>query len=176
MVVNIKTIKVSLSDESLNDLISKLNNLKENLKVADEKIVKDIASFIKQEVSNNLSATPYKDGNEDSEAYSDINGNKAEAGMQGTQVIYNEFGTGTEGANAPHPDKSKFALKGYNTGPKIKVSKTGELFWLYKDKNGEIVKTQGIPAGKQVFNASVMLKGKKIQIIKNRVGEVISKL
>ena len=176
MVVNIKNIKVSLSDKGLDDLISTLNNLKEGLKAADENIVKDMASFIKQEVSNNLSATPYKDGNEDAEAYSDIKGNKAEAGMRGSQVVYDEFGTGTEGANAPHPDKSKFALKGYNTGPKIKVSKTGELFWVYRDKNGELVKTQGIPAGKQVFNASVLLKGKKIQIIKNRVGEVISKL
>ena len=176
MVVNIKTIKVSLSEQGLDNLITKLNTLKEGLKDADEKIVKDMATFVESQVSNNLASTPYKDGNEDASAYSDIKGNKAEAGMQGSQVVYDEFGTGTQGANAPHPDKSKFALKGYNTGPKIKVSKTGELFWLYKDKNGELVKTQGIPAGKQVFNASVLLKGKKIQIIKKRVGEVISKL
>lgn len=176
MVVNIKTIKVSLTNKGLDNLITKLNSLKEGLKEADKNIVKDMATFVENQVSNNLAATPYKDGNEDAVAYSDIKENKAEVGMQGSQVVYDEFGTGTEGAKAPHPDKSKFALKGYNTGPKIKVSKTGELFWLYRDKNGELVKTQGIPAGKQVFNASVLLKGKKIQIIKKRVGEVISKL
>ena len=176
MVVSIKTIKVSLSEKGLDNLITKLNSLKQGLKEADNKIVKDMAMFVENQVSSNLAATPYKDGNDDAVAYSNIQENKAEAGMKGSQVVYDEFGTGTEGANAPHPDKNKFALKGYNTGPKIKVSKTGELFWLYKDKNGELVKTQGIPAGKQVFNASVLLKGKKIQIIKKRVGEVISKL
>lgn len=176
MVGNIKTIKVPLSDAGLNDLISKLNTLKKGLEEADTKIVKNMADFVEGQVRANLDGTPYKDGNDDAVAYSDIKGNKAEVGMKGSQVVYDEFGTGTEGANAPHPEKSKFGLKGYNTGPKIKVSKTGELFWLYKDKNGDIVKTQGIPAGKQVFNASVLLKGKKIRIIKKEVGEVISKL
>ena len=176
MVVNIKTIKVPLSNSGLDTLINKLNSMKDGLENANEKIVKEMATFVENQVSNNLAATPYKDGNEDAIAYSEIKRNKAEAGMQGTQVLYDEFGTGTAGANSPHPDKGKFALKGYNTGPKIKVSKTGELFWLYRDKNGEVIKTQGIPAGKQVFNASVLLKGKKTQIIKNRVGEVISKL
>ena len=174
--VNIKTIKVPLSNSGLDTLINKLNSMKDGLENANEKIVKEMATFVENQVSNNLAATPYKDGNEDAIAYSEIKRNKAEAGMQGTQVLYDEFGTGTAGANSPHPDKGKFALKGYNTGPKIKVSKTGELFWLYRDKNGEVIKTQGIPAGKQVFNASVLLKGKKTQIIKNRVGEVISKL
>ena len=176
MVVNIKTIKVSLSDKELDDLIGKLTVLKYGLKEADDKIVKDMANLVKQEVSNNLSSTPYKDGNEDAEAYSNIDGNRAEAGMRGSQVVYDEFGTGTKGENAPHPEKGKFGLKGYNTGPKIQVSDMGDLYWLYKGKNGELVKTQGIPAGKQVFNASIMLKGKKLQIINKRVGEVISKL
>ena len=176
MVVNIKTIKVPLSDEGLNELLSKLKTLKQGLKEADEKIVKDMATVVESQVSSNLAATPYKDGNEDAVAYSEIKKNKAKAGMVGSQVLYDEFGTGTQGANNPHPDKNKFSLKGYNTGPRIKVSKTGELFWLYRDKNGQLVKTQGIPAGKQVFNASIFLKSKKLQIIKKRVGEVISKL
>lgn len=177
MVVNIKTIKVPLSNSGLDTLINKLNSMKDGLENANEKIVKEMATFVENQVSNNLAATPYKDGNEDAIAYSEIKRNKAEAGMQGTQVLYDEFGTGTAGANSPHPDKGKFALKGYNTGPKIKVSKTGELFWIYKDKNtGELVKTQGIPAGKQVFDANTMLRGRKMQIIKQEVGEVISKL
>ena len=176
MVVNIKTIKVSLSEKGLNDLANKLMLLKYGLKEADDKIVKDMANLVKQEVSNNLASTPYKDGNNDAEAYSEIDGNRAEAGMRGSQVVYDEFGTGTKGENSPHPEKGKFSLKGYNTGPKIKVSKKGELFWIYKDEKGELIRTQGIPAGKQVFNASIMLKGRKLQIIKERVGEVISKL
>ena len=176
MVVNIKNIKVSLSEKDLDGLISKLNTLKTGLKEADNQIVKEMAKNVEDMVVNNINQTPYKDGNDESVAYSEINGSKAVAGMKGSQCVYLEFGTGTEGTSATHPEKNKHSLKGYNTGPKIKVSKTGELFWLYRDKNGELIKTQGITAGKQVFNASVLLKGKKIQIIKNRVGEVISKL
>lgn len=176
MVIKIKKIKLELSDKGIDDVIKKLNSLKKGFEEADKKIVKDMAEFVEKETSNNLSATSYKDGNEDATAYSQIEGNKAKAGMRGSQVLYDEFGTGTKGANSPHPQKENFSLNAYNSGKRIKVSKTGELFWFYRNSSGELVKTQGIPAGKQVFNASVMLKGKKNQIIKKRVGEVISKL
>lgn len=176
MVVNIKTIKVSLADEYFDDLINKINYLKTGLEAANKEVVKEMARTVRQDVSNNLAATPYKDGNDDAKAYYRTKNNKAEVGMQGSQVVYDEFGTGTKGEEAPHPEKGKFGLKGYNTGPKIQVSDTGDLYWLYRNKSGELIKTQGIPAGKQVFNASVMLKGKKIQIIRKKVGEVISKL
>ena len=42
--------------------------------------------------------------------------------------------------------------------------------------NGIKMYTQGIPAGKQVFKAANDLKNIKLKIIKDKVGEVISKL
>ena len=174
--IYIKTIKTDLSVSGLDNVIKKLELLKTGLQQANEKIVDDMSNFIKDEVSNNLAATTYKDGNEDAKPYIEKKGKKAKAGMQGTQVLYDEFGTGTKGQESPHPEKGKFGLNAYNSGKKIKVSKNGDLFWVYKNKSGELIKTNGIPAGKQVFNASIMLKGRKQQIIKKRVGEVISKL
>ena len=176
MVIHIKTLKSNLSNNELNSLINKLQQLKSGLQKSGRKIVKDMSDFAKEQISQNLAATPYKDGNDDVRVYSEVKNEKTKVGMTGTQVLYDEFGTGTKGQESPHPDKGKFQLRGYNTGSKIKVSKNGDLFWIYKNSNGELVKTNGIPAGKQVFNASILLKGKKNQIIKRRVGEVISKL
>ena len=176
MVIHIKTLKSNLSNDELNNLIKKLQELKSGLQKSGKKIVKDMSDFAKQQVLENLASTPYKDGNEDARAYSEVKNEKTKVGMTGTQVLYDEFGTGTKGAESPHPDKGKFQLNRYNSGSKIKVSKTGDLFWIYVNSAGEKVKTQGIPAGKQVFNASTLLRGKKYQIIKKRVGEVISKL
>lgn len=176
MVINIKTIKCEISNQGIDSVINKLKSLKSGLKEADNKIVAEMGNFVKDQVAANLAATPYKDGNEDSKAFSEITGNKAKAGMKGIQSVYNEFGTGTQGQKSPHPMKGNFGLNPYNTLKHPRVSKNGNLFWIYKNKSGEKVITQGIPAGKQVFNASILLKGKKNEIIRKRVGEVISKL
>lgn len=175
MVVNIKTIKVSLSEKGLDDLIGRLTVLKYGLQEADDKIVKEMAELVEREVSTNLSKTTFKDGNEDAKAYSIINGKKAEAGMRGSQVVYDEFGTGTKGAKGPeHPKRGEHNLRDFNSGPKIDPI-TG-VWWYYSNEKGKVVDTTGIPAGLQVFNASMSLNNKKEEIIKKRVGEVISKL
>lgn len=177
MVVNIKKITAKLGNSDLTNLINKLNSLKKGLDEADKKIVKDMAEYIEQQTSNNLASTAYKDGNEDAQAYSEIKDKTAIAGMKGSQVLYDEFGTGTEGANSPHPDKGKFKLNAYNSGKNIVSDVDGNLYWTYLDKStNQFVKTQGIPAGKQVYDANESLRKKKKEIIKNRVGEVISKL
>lgn len=175
MVINIKTIKCEISNQGIDSVINKLKTLKSGLKEADNKIVTEMGNFVKDQVTANLAATQYKDGNEDTTPFLEITGNKAKAGMRGSQSVYNEFGTGTQGQNSPHPMKSNFGLNPYNTLKHPRVSKNGNLFWIYT-KNGEKIATQGIPAGKQVFNASILLKGKKNEIIRKRVGEVISKL
>ena len=172
-----KTIKVPLSESGIEGLIEKLTQLNKDLEEASKKSVKDMANLCEKQIQNNYASSPYTDGNDDATFVNQEKDNKRRVGVQGSQVLYREFGTGTEGLNAPHPIKSKYNLKGYNSGPKIRVnSKNGELYWIYKDKSGNAVYTQGIPAGKEVYNAAVILKGKKLSIIKKRVGEALSKL
>lgn len=181
-----KTIKVPLSVNSLNQLNEKINQLQQNLKNANENIIDDLVHTAENEIAKNYASSSYTDGNEDSSPFKTKSNNSYKVGMEGTQVLYREFGTGTEGLNNPHPIKNKFNLKGYNTGKTIRPATVytsastglllGELYWTYKDKSGQKVYTQGIPAGKEVFNASRTLRNKKDSIIKKRVSEALSKL
>lgn len=172
-----KIIKLNLSQSSIQKAIEKLSNLQNDLEKSSKSITKELSDIAFNQVNKNYASSPYTDGNDDVSIISRGTENHQKVGAEGSQVLYREFGTGTEGLNAPHPIKSNFKLKGYNSGSKIRVnSKTGELFWIYKDSSGNKVYTQGIPAGKEVYNAALILKGKKISIIKKRVGEALSKL
>lgn len=168
---------MNLSSSSVNEVISKLQLLKQELNQSNNGVVEDLSNLAKEQIENNYAASPYTDGNDDVEVFKVKTDKGIKVGAKGSQVLYREFGTGTEGLNSPHPMKNEFSLNAYNTGRKIKVnSKNGELYWIYKDKSGKPVYTQGIPAGKEVYNAAVILKGKKYSIIKKRVGEALSKL
>lgn len=181
-----KIIKIPLSINGLNQLKNKINQLQTNLKTANDKVIEDMVHIAETEIAKNYASSPYTDGNEDSSPFKTKDGNNYKVGMKGTQVLYREFGTGTEGLNNPHPIKNKFNLKGYNTGPTIRKATVytsastgillGEKYWTYKDKSGQKVYTQGIPAGKEVFNASRTLRNKKDNIIKKRVSDALSKL
>lgn len=108
----------------------------------------------------------------------------------GNDVIYAEFGTGDVGQDSPHENKkAEFNLNAYNSGQYIrnvsslkttgkamkKVAEHGILsgnYWTYK-KNGTVYYTQGVPAGKQMFNTTKYIRdgaGKKI--IAEKLGEI----
>lgn len=183
-----KTIKVELSEQGLKELLKKIDLLQQELEKANSKIVEKMADYTLQEIQNNFSATDYQDGNEDVSFFKRGSDNKVSVGTTGSQVLYDEFGTGTAGANNGHEMKGDFPLKPYNSGRTIRANKSDEssatangipvggLYWTYKDKNGQKRYTQGIPAGKQVFNASISLEKEKNRIIKQEVSEVLSKL
>lgn len=184
-----KDIKVPLSVSGLNDLLKKVNNLKSNLQKADKNIVDKLADYVLDEVQNNYSATPFKDGNDDVSFFKKGTDTKKTVGAMGKQVLYNEFGTGTQGQQNPHPKKNNFSLNPYNNrqGTTIRPNKNanstatangvpvGSLYWTYK-KGEHKIYTTGIPAGMQVFNASISLKNKKRQIIKQEVSDALSKI
>ena len=181
-----KVINVKLSNQGLNDLLKKINNLKLNLKESEKKIKNNLADYTRTEIDNNISSTQFKDGNDDIKTFIENHDNKVKVGMRGSQVLYDEFGTGTQGENNPHPLKGNYGLAGYNTGRKIRKASVkvnektgipiGTKYWTYKNKQGETVFTTGIPAGKQVFNAAISLKNKKMQIVKQEVSDALSKL
>ena len=98
-----KSIKVPLSNQGLNDLLQKINNLKDNLNQATNNIKNELADYARSEIDNNLSATQFKDGNDDVSTFKENHDNKIKVGMRGSQVLYDEFGTGTQGEMSPHP-------------------------------------------------------------------------
>lgn len=165
-----KTIKVPLSSAGINDLIKKINQLKKDLKQADINVVNKMSDYALKEIETNISATPYKDGNDDISVFEEKTDNGKKVGMKGSQVLYDEFGTGTQGENNPHPLKSQFGLRGYNTGKRIRKASLkvnekhgipiGMKYWVYKNKAGDKIYTTGIPAGLQVYNAAQSLTKK----------------
>lgn len=183
-----KTVKVDLSTQSINSLIQKLENFKKQMKEADTKIVKELSDLGLNEIQKNYSETIYKDGNDDIGFFTSGNGkNRVTIGVVGSQVLYNEFGTGTEGENNSHPKKGEYGLNAYNSGGTIRKNNNaessatrlgipvGELYWTYKEGNVKKY-TQGIPAGKQVYLAAKKMQKEKNKIVKKVVGDALSKL
>lgn len=181
-----KKINIPLTQKGIKDFKNKINNLISELPKVNDAILSELANLGQSEIEKNRASTIYTDGNDDYKIFKEKTENGYKVGARGSQVLYDEFGTGTEGLNAPHELKNNFNLKEYNSGKTIRSAGInmkpetgilpGELYWTYKGKDGNIVYTQGIPAGKEVFNAEQTVKRKKQQIIKKKVGEVLSKL
>ena len=182
-----KAINLNLSSQEIKELIKKLEKFKKEINEADIKIVKELSDLGLKEIEQNYASTPYKDGNDDVNFFATGTEKKKKIGVSGSQVLYNEFGTGTEGENSPHPKKGEFGLNSYNSGRTIRQNNsenssasrlgipTGGLYWTYMD--GSVKKyTQGIPAGKQVYMAANVLKKEKDKIVKKVVGDALSKL
>ena len=182
-------IKVDLSD--IDKVVNALEVLYQDLKQAEKDIPKEIAEkslkFLEKEYQH-----LYRDPNIDS-----ISTRTQETAQgyniiaSGSDVIYAEFGTGDKGASDPHPDKSKYSLNPYNYGSFIldvsdvknknmldilaKNGITSGKFWSYR-KGGQSYLTQGVPAGKQMFNTFNYLKNDEIsKIIKKRGEEINAK-
>ena len=97
-------------------------------------------------------------------------------------AVYDEFGTGEEGLASPHPmhETTSRPLNPYNSGPYVSthIDYTGKHYWIYApnagignyDQNG---KTYGIPAGKQIYNATKEIRARKDDVIKKELNNAI---
>lgn len=160
-----------------------LENVEESLQQVSTDIIEDLANLAYEEIYKNYSKSEYQPGSSMDFLKTGSNTEKT-VSMAGPQAWYSEFGTGTKGAvGAAHPLKRKFNLNPYNSGKTIrtaseKVSEktgipAGTLYWTYKDSNGEVQYTQGIPAGKQVYDAGQKV-GKELEsIVEKRVKEML---
>lgn len=90
----------------------------------------------------------------------------------GSQIIYDEFGTGDVGARSPHPEKSKYNLNDYSSGPYVST---------HEDDNGhywdfEGYRLYGVPAGKFVYNTIVEMKnGEAKKIAEKQIKNSLNK-
>ena len=181
-----KKINIPLTSKGIKEFKSKIDNLIKEMPKVNEEILSELATLGQNEIEKNRAAIPYTDGNDDYKVFKEKTKTGYSVGARGSQVLYDEFGTGTEGLNAPHELKNDFNLNEYNSGKTIRSAGItmspetgilpGEKYWTYKDKSGKTVYTQGIPAGKEVFNSWQTVKREKDQIISKKVGEVLSKL
>lgn len=92
--------------------------------------------------------------------------------IYGEQVIYDEFGTGDVGARSPHPEKGKYGLNDYSSGPY--VSKHVDAEGHYWDFEGYTLR--GVPAGKFMYRTiTEMQSGDSKKIASKLISERLKK-
>ena len=183
--------KISIDINNIDKIIDALQVLYDDYKKMGETISKDIAEdglkYLDKQYQN-----IYQDpsiGNITTKTQKTDDGYNIVA--SGKDVVYVEFGTGDKGENSPHPNKSEYNLNDYNSGTAIlDVEDIGNKemlsilaenqivsgkFWSYT-KGGKSYLTQGIPAGKQMFNTYNHLVNDSVKkIVKERSDEINDK-
>lgn len=176
-------IKISFG-RTLNDVIKRYKNIAENTDELQQSIIDGLKEVGLKEINSSLGTSNYVS----SEPIIVIDEKKA-IGIKGTQAIYDEYGTGTIGGLNPHPEKPS-SLNPYNSGGTIRQNEKGfaiskndglggtippnTLYWTFKHE-GQKIYTQGRPAGMHVYKAKRKIKDNLKDIVKERVGEYLSK-
>ena len=182
-----RTIKTELGTKELDKVIRQLEKFEELRNKMAKNMVEDLSKFSSKKMKNIRNRSTFKSSSPISFR---IDGSdfKKTVSMIGEQVLYEEFGTGTQGAMNPHPIKDEFALNEYNSGKTIRMNKSksseaskhgipeGTLYWTYKNGKGEKVYTQGIPAIKAGYD-SYQATVKHIPVVtKKRLSEIIDEV
>lgn len=163
-----------------------LENVEENLQKVSTDIIEDLANLAYDEIYKNYSKSEYQQGSSMDFSKTGSNTEKT-VSMSGPQAWYSEFGTGTRGELQSHPLKKRFNLNPYNSGETIRRAseqvakkekaieagiKEGDLYWTYKDANGVVHYTQGIPAQKEVYEAGQKVEKELESIVEKHIKEM----
>ena len=183
--------KINLDSKGLNQLQKEIEKMEQRTKEAAKQLAKELSEYGLKQMEETYSNFPLH-GSQPNTFYIEGTDNKKDIVMKGTQAIYDEFGTGTQGAMQPHPIKNEFNLDEYNShvipngtirhatardvmraadrGEHIAL---GELFWTYKDDDGVKHYTTGTPAQKEVYNSLMSTIDKAPEIIHKVMKEVV---
>lgn len=161
-----KNIEVKLTPSGIEKAIRELNSLKKKVDdlpyLLTQEIANDAANFLKEQYANrpySLVNNTYnaKAKSIDPPETPNIDIIPTQYGHQivatGKDILYDEFGTGEVGKSTATGDflkyRGQFNLNDYNSGKFVSknINQYGRHYWFY---NGNY--TEGIPAGKQVFN------------------------
>lgn len=167
----------------VSDKIQKLQTFQDNIEDANDAIIMKVLNSGETLAKSYYSASP-KTGTQKSNVISKRlkNGKGGYIALQGPQAFYEEFGTGEEGANDPHPMKPLFKLNPYNSGPYVSShinAKTGKHYWFYSPMAGQPYfesgtgYTEGTPSGKTMYHTSKDLKKKASEIANDILNKAI---
>lgn len=169
----VKTIKLSSGD--INSLIASLKDISKDFDNLPKEISKETAELGKEYLEEEYSQAVHDQTIDLSDLSIEVEetsrGHRLIA--RGSQVLYEEFGTGEEGAKQPHPKKNEYNLNDYNSGPFVSthINKYGLHYWYY---NGY---SEGNPSGAEMFNTARFLREKGMKdVIKKKVSDVLSKV
>lgn len=167
--------KININNRDINDLIKSLTKLSNDINKLPKEISKEIAELGKEYLDVEYSQANVDQTIDVSSINTSIHqtNNGYQIIASGKDVIYEEFGTGEEGKSQPHPEKRKYPLNDYNSGPFVSthINKYGRHYWFYKGYS------EGNPSGAEMYNTARFLKNKGIKdVLDKKVGEVLSKV
>lgn len=179
-----RNFTTELSTSAIKDFQKNLEEWTKKLDEANKNIVSDIAKYGSKRMKQIYNESGVQDN---SPMTFDITGDDTEkkVSMTGEQAIYDEFGTGTFGAESPHPTKNAFDLNPYNSGKTIRRNKDpysyasfagipeDGLYWTYTDARGKKKYTQGIAAQKEGYDSLKDSIEKAPSIIKKRMEDTL---
>lgn len=187
---------VKLSSYGIKDAIEKVGFIKDNINLASTEIIEDLVKEGMKFASGYNATAPYT-GTEPSKIIGKLtqNKNKAYIAMTGPNAVYDEFGTGEEGASNPHPLKGNFGLNAYNSGPFVSthINRYGRHYWFHRTpdnpyyninnnhnknssgKQKDTGYTEGVPSGKQMYNTSKYIREIKDDVIKHKIQEALQR-
>jgi hypothetical protein len=165
----------------IKDMREYLKSFKLDLDVAIEETVDELVELGARRASLLNTVAP-KSGVEDNQVIGDSR--HGTISLVGRNAIYDEFGTGEEGAYNPHPMKNDFSgLNPYNSGPFVSshIDYNGWHYWYYRPMAGsqfvdETGKTHGIPSGKQMYNTLLYVREIEKDVTKKHVNEAIKSI
>jgi hypothetical protein len=165
-------MKLKLSEYGITNIINELEYLTDTLTTTSGLIVDKLVDAGVAKATELNAAAP-RSGTSENNIYGEYS-KKDEGGrvvMQGKDAVFDEFGTGEEGASDPHPlagviEFSMPPYSGYITGPVVSKNinpETGRHFWYYRPMAGRPYfnqdgYTEGIPSGKQMYNTLQFLR------------------
>lgn len=144
---------------SINDVFIQLDRLKDAINIAGDDITKYTSDVLLDDVSNryllfiNSLENDPQDRSDTSFTTQRLSTGKYKVDISGSQIIYDEFGTGLPGKLSPHPLKSNYDLEPYLSGSKIKYPAKGIPYWRFK---GHIA--HGVPSGRFIYNSVMDLE------------------
>lgn len=182
-----------LSEYDISSLIQKLEGFEETFNSTAYDIVNKLVDIGGEQAIKFNSIAP-KSGTEDNVVLKEgakIEGSKVTGSvvLYGPNAVFDEFGTGEEGRDNPHPlaGKIRFTMppySGYVTGPYVSTHinpDNGRHYWIYKP-NGSLPSyqddgyTEGIPSGKQMYNTLQSIRDAKKSVIRECTKETIKEI
>lgn len=185
--------KINLSSSDIKDLKTSLETVRKKMDSLKKELPLKIAEDGLKYLDSLYASTPSDENIEDIRTSIKKTMNGYSIMSTGKDVIYAEFGTGDKGQANQHPDKGKYNLNEYNSGPTIRnVPDMGTMsakqiklftkynispgkYWAYT-KNGNLILTQGVPSGKQMFNTSKYLREHIKEVLEKEASDVLSKV
>ena len=180
-------MKLQLSVYGITNLINELEYLEDTLTTTSGLIVDKLVDVgVGKAIELNAAAPKSGTGNNNIYGEYSKQGKGGRVIMQGDDAVFDEFGTGEEGASDPHPlagtiDFSIPPYSGYITGPVVSRNinpLTGRHYWYYTPMSGKPYfqqdgYTEGIPSGKQMYNTLQYLRKEKVKLVKNELRDAL---